>query len=115
MLNEHEEQKLMQAIRGGYMLPERSGEYWSDEEREKLSAFYHSGVGLSGIALELQRSETAIVQQLMAMGLMTAPNVVRTRRPREPSCLCGKCRFNAQCIRKGGCFQWEGLYAGQLG
>lgn len=99
MDNESEYQKLMQAIREGYLIPERSGEYWSKEEREELAALYQEGTGLSSIAIALQRTEMAIFQQLLALGLMTATGNGRSRGPNKPHCLCRNCQLNATCMR----------------
>ncbi len=105
-------QQLTKAIRAGEILPERSGEYWGNDEREKLIALFYAGAGISQIALELQRSEMAVIQQLIAGKLLTTPGVTRIRRPKEPRCLCGECRLQEDCANCHVCK--EGHYAGNL-
>ena len=95
-------QQLTKAIREGQVIPERSREYWGDDEQEKMTSLYNSGVGISQISLELQRSEMAVVQQLMTAGLLTSPGASRTRKGTAPKCLCEKCGFNSDgCIQFG--------------
>jgi len=84
-------QNLLTAFRNGNLLPERSGAYWEQEERSELQRLYQEGTGISQIALTLQRSEIAVIQQLAAMQLLTPPNKVRIQKPRSVSCLCQKC------------------------
>ena len=97
----HEQQELLRMIRGGELRPERSREYWSDDERGQLETLYNSGTGISKIALELQRSEQAVVQQLLVMGLMTSSRGSRVKVEREPHCLCRECRVNKNCTNCG--------------
>lgn len=97
-------QELIRAIRDGQMMPERSGEYWGDEEKEKVVQLYHSGMGISEIALELQRSEMAVIQRLLTENLLTPPGATRRRTPKEPRCLCEDCELRKQC-KKGNCLK----------
>lgn len=82
MQNIYDYQQLTKAIREGRMLPERSREYWGDDEREKLITLYSSGIGISQIALELQRSEMAVIQRLITEDLLTPPGSARKRSVR---------------------------------
>lgn len=102
-------QQLLKIFRDGQMTPERSGEYWGDDEREKLVDLYHSGVGISQIAWELHRSEMAVVQQLITSKLLTSPGAQRSRRPTAPHCLCENCQLCRSCHRYK-----EGTNAGNL-
>lgn len=36
---------------------EREGDYWSPEEKERLMEMFYEGIGLSEIAIRLQRTE----------------------------------------------------------
>ncbi len=105
-------QQLTKAIRAGEILPERSGEYWGNDEREKLTSLFFSGAGISQIALELQRSEMAVIQQLIVGKLLTTPGVTRTRKPKIPHCLCAECLLDGKCANRPFC--QEGHYAGNL-
>lgn len=79
----------------------RAGEYWSDEERNRLQMLFDSGTGITAIALLLQRTELAVIQQAVQMDLFTPPHKKRTYRPRVPHCLCRNCKLDpAFCPRR---------------
>ena len=69
---------------------DRDRDIWTEEERNQLKKMFNAGEDLSEIALVLQRTELAICQQAMVMGLY-----VRKRRPKMEQtgckCLCEKC------------------------
>jgi len=94
--NSMNQTELLIAQRNGEILPERSTAYWTDEERTELERLYRGGKGLSEMSLLLQRSEGAIYQQLVAMGLMGALGKPRQRNPRPLKCQCPKC-LELQC------------------
>lgn len=82
------------AMRNGTEKMRRDREYWSEEERKKLRILFAQGMSINEIAIELERSESAVFQQILQMGLYTRrPEVARTRRPavKEPVCLCSVC------------------------
>lgn len=85
------QQELLLAIRNGEMHPERSTAYWTPEERAELQRLYRDGQGISEIALLLQRSESAVFQQLLAMGMLARQGKSRQRNPRQVKCQCPKC------------------------
>ena len=96
--------ELLIALRNGEILPERSTAYWTDEERAELERLYREGNGISRASLLLQRSEGAIYQQLIAMGLMGTQGKPRQRVPHQCKCHCPKC-LELQCsyCRDGVC------------
>ena len=91
--------ELLIALRNGEILPERSTAYWTAEERAELERLYRKGNRISRASLLLQRSEGAIYQQLIAMGLMGTQG-----KPRQYKCSCPKC-LELQCayFRDGVC------------
>ena len=91
--------KMIRAYRTVEMIPARNGEYWREEERDLLAKRYSEGVGISEIALELQRSESSIFQQLSYLNIIKTPN---ERRPycRKARCLCIKCDLREDCPYK---------------
>lgn len=97
--------ELLKAIREGKIPSERSREYWSDNERNDLTRLYLvDGVGISQISLYLQRSESAIVQQLAAMGLLTPPGNERPKTASTAKCRCPKCKtLDCPYYREGCC------------
>ena len=88
-------QQSLRELRSHRKLPEREGEYWSDEERENLSRKFNEGAGISEIAVALHRSEPAIMQQIEKLDLYNRKDhPVRRKKCREHGndrCLCGKC------------------------
>lgn len=72
---------------------EREGDYWTEEDKEQLDCLFHAGAGITDIAIQLQRTEPAVFQQVEKMDLyQRKENPIRQRSPREPSgCLCERC------------------------
>lgn len=71
-----------------------SRDYWTDAERQQLEQLYCGGEGISEIALTFGRSETAIQNQIKALGLHQ-----RIRAPRqEKTKCCPKCPQYSECM-----------------
>ena len=87
--------ELLMLLRNGMVSPERSGEYWHEDEQKKLETLFAQGTGISEIALHLQRSEWAIIQQLMTRRCLTPAHAIRVRAHKPPKCLCEKCELTA--------------------
>ena len=104
MMNNNLQQSLHE-LRSHRKLPEREGEYWSDEERENLSRKFNEGAGISEIAITLHRSEPAIMQQIEKLDLFDRKeNPWRQRAARQLNCLCGRCGNDpALCPLRGQC------------
>jgi len=79
---------------------EREGEFWRNDERELLTQLFSEGVGISEIAIRLQRSEPAIFQQIEKLDLYQRQAMPRRRKffP-EPKCLCITCHV-INCERR---------------
>ena len=105
MENTITQSELLISIRTGELSSERSKEYWSDAERDELRRLYWEGTGISEIALLLQRSENAIIQQLISMFLLTPPGKQRKRSPKHFKCQCPRCLETgcAYCREDGSC------------
>ena len=101
-------QQSLRELRSHRKLPEREGEYWSDEEREDLSRKFNEGAGISEIAVALHRSEPAIMQQIEMRYLFDRKEKpLRQLAARQLNCLCGRCGndpalcpFREQCTAK---------------
>lgn len=82
-------------IRKGETQLLREGDHWSDADREILQREYYSGTSYNEIAIMLQRSESAIHQQVERLGLC-ARNPFSTRKKSASSdahsCLCKNCK-----------------------
>lgn len=97
MNNTYNPRQLIRAIREGKVCPDRAGECWNKDERKRLKNLFLNGVGLSEIALQLQRTEQAVVQQLLLNGLLTPPQNRRGKKAeRQFDCRCPKC-FYKEC------------------
>ena len=97
--------QLLIAIRSGEMPSERSEAYWTEEERNELKRLYWAGTGISEMALLLQRSENAVFQQLIALGLTGASAKRSQRFPKPQKCQCPCCKELAcsHCGKGGIC------------
>lgn len=101
-----DKQQKLAAIRKGEILTERSCGYWSDKEREKLLHMFWSGIGISEIAMEFQRTESAVIKQLMDREVLTYPQNRRKRSPKGKTCSCpGHCELGCPYYREGGCYR----------
>lgn len=80
-------QELLIALRNGVIPSERSGEYWEEDEKAKLRQMFWKGKGISEMAVDLQRSENAVVQQLLLMRVLTPPHNTRQSGFRRKRCV----------------------------
>ena len=106
LITNPELQEQIRQIRQCPEMLERTGDYWTEEEREQLCKLYRAGVGISEIAIRLRRAESAIIMQLTDLG-----EIRRSKRKRSSpkgQCLCENCGRGPEhpdCPRceKGGC------------
>lgn len=81
---------------------DREGDFWTEDEREKLIQKFREGEGITAMALELQRTESAIIQQIEALDLFGRKK--KNPAPKQPCCLCANCKLDpALCPRQGQC------------
>lgn len=92
-----EKRQLLAAYRSGELSCERSTAYWTQEERAELEEDFRAGIGISELSLLLQRSETAIYQQLIALGLTATSGTRSPRKPKPNKCECLRCA-ETQCL-----------------
>lgn len=80
------------AMRTGEIKMEREGTYWTKEEREYARRRFYEGAPTNEIAIELQRSETAVQQQVLPL-YVRPPENTRKRQivVKEDVCLCAAC------------------------
>ena len=93
----------IKALRSRAVRPKRENAYWSSGECEFLRTMYHDGTGITDIAILLQRSETAIMQQILKLDLPDR-QAYPIRRKKKPKyyCLCERCRLpEGECPRCG--------------
>lgn len=90
-------------MRYGIVKPPRENCNWRPSEINKLARLYAKGVGISELAILLERSEMGIVQKLDTMGYYDAAKIRRRHFKSERVCLCDKCELKgslrcSQCI-----------------
>ena len=72
---------------------DREGDYWTDEEKRQLRILFDQGIGISEMAVRLQRSEPAIYQQIEKMDLYgRKAKPKRKKKQNSPRCLCNRCK-----------------------
>lgn len=79
---------------------DKDGLVWSDEDKRTVAELFHNGIGITEIALQMQRSEPAIVQQLVKDKFFQNETKSRTRTKRERGCLCPDCSNYERCRQK---------------
>ncbi len=90
------EEEILNGYRNGTIIPENNGKYWTDEDRDKLASMFNNEVGITRMALDFKRKELAVMQQLVAMGLLNTPAYHRGQKQKDCGCLCSKC-LNFEC------------------
>lgn len=84
---------------------DREGDCWTDDEKEILRQKFYNGDGITEMALALQRTESAIMQQIEAQDLYGRKK--KASIPRQPMCLCSNCKLTPshcpRCIAVNGC------------
>ena len=93
MSNLYENQpSMVQALWQGLIRPEREGEYWTEDERDQLRRCFDEGMDVTDIAIQLRRSEPAIMQQIEKQDLYgRKTNPRRRKSPKDHICLCSVC------------------------
>ena len=56
--------KTVMNMRNRTVRLERQGDYWTKDEKEQLRTMFKEGIGITEMALTLQRTEPAIIQQI---------------------------------------------------
>lgn len=76
---------------------ERQGDYWSNSDNEMLDKLFHDGTGITEIAVILQRSETAVMQQIEKLDLYRRKQYPsRQKNTASPAqCLCSNCKADS--------------------
>ena len=69
MKNEEVFQESVRSMRNQTLRADRAGDYWTDDEKNRLNTLFDSVVGITEIALELGRTEPAVYQQFEKMVL----------------------------------------------
>ena len=106
MLNEQNYTNTVKNMRKSAVRLERQGDYWSEEDKEKLSEMFNDDIGITEIAVILKRLETAIMQQIEKQDLYGRRLYPARQKScsAQSKCLCGTCMADpALCpLRRGG-------------
>ena len=106
MMDQEKYREAVRTVRHSPASLERRGECWSEEDKGKLSEMFFDNVGITEMAVILQRSETAIMQQIEKQDLYDRKLYpTRQRNNSVPSkCLCEVCMADpALCPLRSGC------------
>lgn len=108
MITNQEYLETVKSMRKRTTRLDHEGDYWTQEEREKLVVLFDSGEGITDIAVQLQRTEPAVFRQIEKLDLYKRKeNPVRHRDQFKPrGCLCDRCRIDVtSCPRRMDCLK----------
>ena len=96
MINEKDFAEIVRNMRHRTSRMEREGDYWDVAEKEQLIRLFNNSIGITEIAVQLQRTEPAVIQQIEKLDLYKRKeNPVRRRRSvKVPECLCNRCQLD---------------------
>lgn len=92
-MNEHGLEEAIKNMRNRGIRLDREGDIWSQDEKDRLEELFYEGVGISEIAIRLQRTEPAVIQQIEKMDLYQRKSYPKRRRSfaKSGSCLRQQC------------------------
>lgn len=93
--NQAQQAAYIQAMRQRTAQLEREGSYWTEDDKNVLKHLFHNNIGITEIALKLQRTEVAVMQQIQVLNLYG--KVRRSSPKRQAGCLCYKCQNKETC------------------
>ena len=111
-MHEYDIYEAVTSMRNRTVRLDREGDYWTEEEKEQLVKLFRQGEGITAIAIKLQRTEPAIMQQIEKMDLyQRAQNPKRHKAlPKPPTCLCSTCILDRSfCPRCEACKTTQGV------
>lgn len=105
MMYNAEYQETVKSMRQRTTRLDREGDYWTDEEKQRLRTLFGQGVGITETAVRLQRTEPAVVQQIEKMDLYgRSSRPKRRKKSKSPRCLCDACEcVGSNCLRYKEC------------
>ena len=92
---------IISDIRTGKAKMTRKGDTWTDTEKYDLLLQYFAGIDITAIAYNHQRTETAIIHQLIANNAIKNYSTPRKSYRSRKQCQCSYCKLNgtSQCLR----------------
>ena len=85
---------------------EREGDFWNEDDNQRLTVMFRDGKGISEMAVRLQRGEPAVYQQIERLDLYGRAERPRRRKKKRKhyGCLCDTCPLDPDtCARYGRC------------
>ena len=74
------------------------GDFWSDDDKDRLKFLFNTGYGITEIALRLERSEPAVYQQIQKMSLYERQrSAYRRKNTPRGGCSCPNCGTPMVC------------------
>lgn len=103
MQGEEAFQESVRSMRNQTLRADRAGDYWTDDEKNRLRILFDSGVGITEIALELGRTEPAVYQQIEKWTCTGASRIRRDRGTARslPSAYVTAVWLIQHCVRSG--------------
>lgn len=87
---------MIRGLRQNRTPKSRTREYWSKEDNEKLEFLFCEGVGISEIAVDMERTERAIIQKINEAKLFETVNTPRDKG-NDGTCYCDRCTVKGRC------------------
>lgn len=102
MENLNNDLQITQNMRKRTYILDRERDYWTKEDKDQLRAMFYGGVGITKIAITLQRTEPAVSQQIEKLNLYSRRKYKTKRKDNvHNQCACNSCNVPAgQCPRR---------------
>lgn len=101
-MHDHGFKEAIKSMRNRGVRLDREGDIWNQTEKDRMEELFYEGVGISEIAIRLQRTEPAVIQQIEKMDLYQRKNYPKRHRHSAElgGCLCQKCKDKHGFCRK---------------
>lgn len=105
MITTAEYQETVRNMRHRTTRLDREGDCWTDNEKHRLRIMFNQGVGITEMAVRLQRSEPAVYQQIEKSDLYRRKeHPKRKQKQKHHYCLCNRCKCAGYtCFRYAEC------------
>ena len=96
MMSPEIEREMIRRLRNESIKLDHEGDVWHDDEKFKVKFMFEEGYGISEIAMEVQRTEHAVMQQIEKMDLYQRALNPKRRKlsAKVPVCLCKVCTLD---------------------
>ncbi len=92
---------MIQSLRNRTTKLQREGDYWKQEEIKDLKTMFADGVGITDIALQMQRTEPAVQQQIEKLDLYHRKDNPQRRKQNKKHCnYADDCPYTAETCPK---------------